>query len=421
MNKVAFLFSGQGSQYVRMGKTFFERYESVRRRFSEASEVLGFNISDLCFNGTSEVLTKTENTQPAILILSVAMFEVAVNEGLRPSYLAGHSLGELSALTAAGVFPFTDAVRLARIRGEAMASCSHDNKGGMIAVTNMEPSTIEIVLKELEKKGCDVKIANYNTPTQTILSGSTEGISFVEEHLRRLGANVIPLNVSGPFHSPYMMGAVNPMITALSEMNLGGMNIPVMNCHEGRLYTKDDDIRSVLAAQLTGAVRWTKVLTHLYSNGVTHWVEMGPKDVLKKLTLQTLSNVLVYAYDNEIDREAIKKELRLSVRSDKTVPDLVALCLGAAVSTRNTNWDEEAYQKGVVEPYKNIQILYELIMKEQRHSNEEEISKALTLLQRILVTKGVSQEECHKRIRMLLHKSNTDILLPEYGHLSIVK
>ncbi|OMF91664.1 ACP S-malonyltransferase [Paenibacillus sp. FSL R7-0337] len=414
MSQIVAMFPGQASQYVGMGKTLFVRHESVRQRFSKASEILSFDLSDLCFNGPSATLTQTENTQPAILVLSVAMFEVAQKEGFQPSFLAGHSLGELSALTASGVLDFEDAVRLARIRGEAMAACSTGIKTGMSAVTNVEASQVEVIVAKLQAEGYSVQIANYNTPLQTVLSGSAEGLQSAGERLVAIGGKVHPLNVSGAFHSTFMSSAVERMVAAMEPMKFGDMSIPVMNGLEGRLYTKDDDIKSILAAQLTGPVRWTTVLDRLSEERIALWLEMGPKDVLKKIGLQTFPDSKFYAYDDEADNEASRTQLAAILQNKERLPNLVGLCLGAAVSTRNTNWDEAAYHKGVVEPYKNIQNLYDKAAKEGRTPNHEEMQEALALLRQIFMTKGIPPEEQFTRFSLLLKASETDRDFPEY-------
>ncbi|WP_054948750.1 ACP S-malonyltransferase [Numidum massiliense] len=411
MNKTVFMFPGQGSQYVGMGKYWYDRYESVRRRFDEASEQLRLDLVDLCFNGPATRLNQTENTQPALLTLSVAMFETIREEaGIQPDYLAGHSIGELSALTAAGVFRFRDAVRLARARGEAMAACDAGVGAGMVAITNFKAADIEAVLTELDPGGYEVQIANYNSPVQSVLSGSKDGLEMAGEKLRELGANVIPLNVSGPFHSRFMVGASEALATALEDITVGEMSIPVICGHKGRLYAKNDDIKIALVNQLTAAVRWTDVLSTLSNEDVEKWIEVGPKDVLKNLALKTLPGVEVYAYDNDDDREVLT-----SLRESKDqLPNLFGLCLGAAVCTRNTNWDETAYRQGVIEPYQKIQALYEQVEKEERVVSKEDMSYALSLLDIIFETKGTPTAERRRRFRHILETTQTTELFPQY-------
>lgn len=414
MDKIAVMFPGQASQYVGMGKSLYEGHELVRQRFSEASQVLGFNLADMCFNGPAAKLTQTENAQPAILALSVAMFEAAQKEGLEPSFLAGHSLGELSALTAAGVFTFSDAVKLAHIRGKAMAACTTDIKTGMMAVIKIKADSIEPVILELQAEGHGVQIANYNAKEQTVLSGSMEGLKLAEGRLSAMGAKIIQLNVSGPFHSHFMAGAVETIAAALAPLVLGDMLIPVINGLEGRYYTKDDDIKKALLDQVTGPVRWTRGIDRLAKEGVALWVEMGPKNVLKKLLLENLPQARAYAYGEEADRKDLKAELEAIIRDRKQRPNLLGLCLGAAVSTRNTNWDEAAYQRGVIEPYREIQRLFELVEKENRLPEEGEMRKSLTLLREIFNTKGTPADEQNKRFSYILRTTEAEGLFPEY-------
>ncbi|WP_025847257.1 ACP S-malonyltransferase [Paenibacillus ehimensis] len=413
MSKIAVMFPGQASQYVGMGKAWYDRYASVRARFAEASEVLGFDLADLCFHGSAAQLNQTENTQPALLTLSVAMFEaIRRQEGLRPSYLAGHSIGELSALTAAGVIGFADAVRLARIRGQAMAACAEASGGGMTAVTGITGAEVAAVLTGLDPAGVSVQVANYNSPKQTVLSGSAEGLRLAGERVAALGlgAKVIPLNVSGPFHSRFMAGAAEALREALEPVRLGAMNVPVVSCLNGRVYVPDDDIKASLVAQVTEPVRWTSVLSRLSEEGVGQWLEVGPKDVLKKLALQAFPDTEVFAYDDEADREQRS-------RAVLGKPNLVGLCMGAAVCTRNTNWDEAAYERGVIKPYQELQALYESAEKEGRVPAHEEMIRALSLLGVIFRTKGTPEEERKQRFKHILAASGTEELFPDYAGL----
>lgn len=415
MNKIVAMFPGQASQFVGMGKFWHEKHESVRQRFEEASEILGFDLAALCFNGPALELNKTENTQPALLVLSVAQFEVfQKEEGATLDYLAGHSIGELSALTASGVFRFEDAVRIARVRGEAMASCNEGGTASMSAVTHLSGEITESVIKELDPEEKRVQIANYNSPTQTVLSGTKEGLEAAAEQLKAMGAKVIPLNVSGPFHSRFMGEAGKALANVLAPITLGSMTLPVMCGEEGRLYTREDDIKAALVNQLTAPVRWTRVLSQLSAHGVKTWIEIGPGSVLKKLTLNTIPEANVFAYDKEEERESLQAELE-SIRQEKlNVPNLIGLCLGAAVATRNTNWDEAAYQKGVVEPYKEIQALHERIQQENRAPEKKEMDQALALLTTIFQTKGVPSEEQVIRFNRIVRLTGTEELFPEH-------
>ncbi|WP_042224155.1 ACP S-malonyltransferase [Oceanobacillus manasiensis] len=414
MDKSVVMFPGQSSQYVGMGKYWFDNYEIVRQRFEEVSEILGLDLASLCFNGPANELKKTENTQVALLTLSVAMYEVLLEEEkIKPAFLAGHSIGELSALTASGVFTFADGVHLARVRGEAMAACNTDKQVGMVAVTNIKASIVESYIAETDPKGVNIQIANFNSPTQTVLSSITEEMLKIGEHLKGLGANVIPLNVSGAFHSEFMADAQGPLAQALEPIILGDMSVPVMCGQDGRLYTKEDDIKGFLVSQLTQPVRWTKTLSRLSEERIDNWLEIGPKSVLKNLTLQTIPEARVYAYDEEADRNARKSEYELKEKDNSKLPNFVGLCLGAAVATRNMNWNEDEYKKGVIEPYKRIQKVHDLIEQEKRSPKKEELLHALSDLKIIFKTKGVPEQEQNERIKQISHSTSIESLIME--------
>ncbi|TCP55918.1 [acyl-carrier-protein] S-malonyltransferase [Tumebacillus sp. BK434] len=420
MNKIVAMFPGQASQFVGMGKGWHEQHALVQQRFAEASEILGFDLTKLCFEGPALSLNQTENTQPALLALSVAMFEVFQQEhDVKIDYLAGHSIGELSALTAAGVFSFADGVRIARARGEAMASCNADGLASMSAVTHLKSDVVETVIGALAAAGQNVEIANYNSPTQTILSGSKTALAAAGQQLEAIGGRVVALNVSGPFHSRYMAAAAEALTRALASVELGQMRIPVMNGQIGRLYQAQDDIKAILVEQLTAPVRWTQVLAHLSDRGVRNWLEVGPGKVLKKLALQTISEASAFAYDLAEDRTAWTGQIEKIRESILLAPNAVGLCLGAAVSTRNTNWDEAAYQAGVVQPYKELQTLHDGIAQGKRLPERAEIEQAFTLLKTIFATKGVSPQDQAFRLQRIVNLSGTEELFPE--HLAVAE
>lgn len=410
MKKIVVMFPGQASQYVGMGQRWLNQSLEVRERFEEASDALGYDLAKLCLTGPAAQLNRTDYTQPALLTLGVATYEAMRREhGLAPSFLAGHSIGEWTALTAAGVFPFADAVRLARIRGEAMASCDAGAGAGMAAVRELDAELVESLLETMDPEGRNVQIANYNSPSQTIIAGNAHGLRLAEERLTELGAKYIRLNVSGPFHSRYMSGAEERLAAALSDVTVGQPAIPVMCGQKGRLYAPEDDIPDMLVRHLTQPVRWTQMVRELARAGAEQWLEIGPKQVLKRLTLETLAEAEIYALDEEADYEAWVA----SGKRDPDAPNLIGLCMGAAAATRNTNWDAEAYQRGVVECYRQIKALHEQAEQEGREPAESEMKRALSLLQTIFETKGTPHEERQARIRGILAASGEERLWPE--------
>ncbi len=385
MLNTVLMFPGQASQYVGMGKKWYDKYESVRKKFELASDILNQDMVKLCFEGPTAQLIKTENTQVALVTMSTAVFDVAVNEfGIVPSYLAGHSIGEISALTAAGVFRFEDAVKLAKIRGQAMAECNADGKAGMSAVTRIDAEELMNILKGIDYQKYSVDVANFNAPLQTILSGDNDGMKEIAAVLEAYNAKIVPLSVAGPFHSRFMAPAKEKLRKALEEITLGDMKIPVVCGHEGRLYQPGDSIKDLLIEQLVSPIRWTEVVGVLEKAGVERWIEVGPNEVLAKLVKQNVPDAFAYSLDPKKKAEEEQNEQVLNP---------VGLCMGAAVSTRNQNWDDAEYKKGVIEPYKEMEALYKKLETENRMPTEEELKFSIDKLKTIFVTKGVSLKE----------------------------
>ncbi|GAE86716.1 ACP S-malonyltransferase [Acetivibrio straminisolvens] len=224
MKKIALLFPGQGSQYVGMGKKLYENYSAAREVFDEANEVLGFDLKELCFNGDINELTKTENTQPVILTASVAAFRVYMEKyGVKPAFLAGHSLGEFAALTCAGAISFKDAVRIVRNRGRYMQEAVPQGIGAMAAVSGVDKPVIEETCIKVSDENHLVVVSNHNSKDQIVISGHTSAVNTASEILKKHGARIVPLKVSAPFHSPLMQPAADRL---REELKLYSYNEP---------------------------------------------------------------------------------------------------------------------------------------------------------------------------------------------------
>jgi [acyl-carrier-protein] S-malonyltransferase len=281
MSSTAYIFPGQGSQYVGMGKDLFEQSQLVRELFQRADETLGVGLSKICFEGPEEVLKQTKNTQPAIFLHSVILTHLLKNP--QASMVAGHSLGEYSALVFAGALSFEDGLRLVSLRGELMQQAGEREKGTMAAVVGLEQSVLESVCIEAQSAGI-VQCANFNSPGQIVISGSVEGVKKAMEIAKGRGAKMVKeLVVSGAFHSPLMRSAREGLHEALLQTSILDPRIPVYaNVTAGRV-EKAEEIRTLLVEQLTSPVRWEQSIKNMIGAGASTFVEIGPGKVLQGL------------------------------------------------------------------------------------------------------------------------------------------
>lgn len=297
MKRTALLFPGQGCQEVGMGRDLVKTFSQARLLFEEADAILGFSLSDLCFEGPKETLDDTINTQPAIFVTSLAVMRVLETEGklprpvkagtgtAAPTMVAGHSLGELTALAAAGAMDFADGLRLVRERGRLMKLAGERSPGGMAAVLKMDDAEVEQACKEAaDATGRAVQIANYNSPGQVVISGDREALARAIELLReRGGRRIIRLAVSIAAHSPLMASVVQEYRAAIDGTPFRDPNVPVVANISARPLLSLKEIRDELAGQLTWPVRWAASVQWMIEQGVTRFVEVGHKDVLSKL------------------------------------------------------------------------------------------------------------------------------------------
>ena len=291
--KQAYVFPGQGAQFPGMGKNLYDSNPLVKALFEEANDILGFSISDIMFNGSEESLKETKVTQPAVFIHSVAAFKTI--EGAKPDMVAGHSLGEFSALVANGALQYADALRLVHIRAKAMQQACVANPSTMAAVLGLEDEKVEAICAEVMKETGEVVVAaNYNCPGQLVISGSLKGIDIACERLKAAGAKrALVLPVGGAFHSPLMLPAKEELAAAINATIFNTPTYPVYQNVVAKAISDPAQIKENLIAQLTGPVKWTQCVQAMVADGATHFTECGPGKVLQGLVSKIAKEMVV--------------------------------------------------------------------------------------------------------------------------------
>jgi [acyl-carrier-protein] S-malonyltransferase len=291
--KHAFVFPGQGAQYPGMGKTYYDNSSFSKKIFEQANDILGFRISDVMFNGTEEDLKQTNITQPAIFLHSIIVFKSI--ESARPDMVAGHSLGEFSALVANGTLSFESALELVSIRAKAMQKACEQTPSTMAAVLGLADDKVEEICRQVQEETGEVVVpANYNCPGQLVISGSVKGVETACERLKAAGAKrALVLPVGGAFHSPLMEPAKNELKAAIQKTNFHTPSCPVYQNVAAKGIIDKDEIKQNLTDQLTGAVRWTQCVQSMVADGASKFTEAGPGKVLQGLILKVNKEVVV--------------------------------------------------------------------------------------------------------------------------------
>ncbi len=391
----AVVFPGQGSQYIGMGKELCQNSAIARQIFEEAEDVLQMPLKQLCMQGKLPELTSTENAQPAILTASVAAYrDLQERTNIRPHFMAGHSLGEFSALTCAGVLRFADAVRLVRKRGLLMKEAAQSAPGLMSAIGKLDAQQVEAVCASISRPDHVVMISNYNTPTQNVISGHAEAVKQAEEALAEMGASVKRLNVSAPFHCTLMEPVAKEFRKELEATTFGSFACPVLANVTAQPYRDAQELVPLLTEQIVKPVLWTQTMAYLKAQELSLAVDVGPGKVVRNLARNNNPAIQALSLDVWEERLLVDSYMKIEYR----LP-FVSRCMGLAVATKNQCFDDALYELGVAEPYRQLQAMQEQL--QDREPTEEEKHRALALLQKIFDTKQVPVEEQKHKLRRL--------------------
>lgn len=301
--KIGLLFPGQGSQYIGMGKEFFEKYQEVKKIFNQANETMGYNLEEIIFHGPEEKLRETEVTQPAVFVTSIACLEVlTMNYQLSTinCLCAGHSLGEYTTLVAARVFDFITGLKLVKKRAEFIQEISQKKQGKMSAILGLNEEKIKEIcsLAASLTKGV-VEAVNFNCPGQIVISGENEAVNYAAELAKKEGAKVVFLNVSGPFHSSLMKGSAEKMAKELKKCQFNNAQIPVVTNYDAEITVSSIEFKEKLVKQIYSPVLWEKTIKKMLGSGVNIFLEIGPGKVLSGLVKRINNEVKTFNIENE--------------------------------------------------------------------------------------------------------------------------
>ncbi|MFT7820468.1 ACP S-malonyltransferase [Bacillus siamensis] len=388
MNNLAFLFPGQGSQFVGMGKQFWNDFGVAKRLFEEAGDAISLDIKKLCFNGDMNELTKTMNAQPAILTVSVIAFQVYMQEiGVKPRFLAGHSLGEYSALVCAGALSFHDAVTLVRRRGILMQNADPQQQGTMAAVTRLSLQTLQEMCAKVSTEDFPADVACMNSDRQHVISGHRQAVERVIRMAEDKGAAYTYLNVSAPFHSSMIRSASEQFQSALHQYSFRDAAWPIISNVTARPYSSKNSISEHLKQHMTMPVRWAESMHYLLLQGVTEVIEMGPNNVLSGLLKKITNHIVPYPFGQTSDIHQLSNSAernKLVVRLRKKQLNKLMI---QTIIARNYNKDSLAYSNLTNPLFTQIQELKERMERHENELSEQELEHSIHLCKLICEAK----------------------------------
>lgn len=404
MKKYALLFPGQGSQYVGMGKKLYDEYTEIRDLYDKADDILGMNIKKLCFEGELSELTRTENAQPAIFLTGVAAYMALKSKvSEKPICMVGHSIGEITALAAAGWLDVEDALRLVQARGTLMGEAVRQNRGAMCAILSNNVTVIEDICHRMVAMNKYVEIANYNSYEQIVLSGEKSAVEEAMKLLEKQDIKCIRLNVNGAFHCKLMECIQDKFQNVIRGIPFCNSDIPVISNVTADFYRDSKEVPELLTQQIVAPVQWIKSMELLKAKDLDVVIDMGPGNVVKKLAEKCKVYVDAFAFNKENEKIFSMLSENISEKKRDNLPlyphTIVTKCIAISVCTKNRNEHLAEYESGVMKPYKCLNELQEKIEFQKRKPNSEECKNALLLLKQIFDTKKTPKIEQKKRFR----------------------
>ncbi|MCR8843451.1 ACP S-malonyltransferase [Paenibacillus sp. SC116] len=397
MVQVAFVFPGQGSQYVGMGKHLLDSFSEAKYLFEEAGDTLGFDLKKLCLQGSLNDLTRTMNAQPAILTVSMIAYRYYMSRiGISPTVAAGHSLGEYTALVTTGALSFQDGLRIVRQRGLFMEEAAHSGIGKMIAIKGLSKERVEQICEGLTSDHMPISVACYNTPNQIVVAGHHQVVTMLTNALDRYGASYTHLNVSGPFHSALMQPAAEKLGAVLSHYSFHELKWPVISNVTACPYPGVGNIADGLLLQMICPVRWEPTIRYIAQRNIKAVVELGPRTVLSKMVKEIAAKLETYSVEQE--QHITNLKIRLSSTNGM---DLLKQYLSAAVSTRNRNDNEQQYEMGVLTPIRQLRQWQAGLELRGEQPTLEQLKEAGKLLEHVLRSKGASAEEIQSELQAI--------------------
>ena len=418
MKKYAVAFPGQGSQYISMGKNMSMHNKIVRDLFDEASTILGYDLAKLCFEGDIEELSKTDLVQPAILATSVSGFHVFMkNTDQQPSYLLGHSLGEISALVCSGAIDFSDGIKIVDVRGKLTGSSLIED-GYMAAVMGLDLERVSEICRELSYENHIVEISNINSEEQIVISGHRKAVDDFTKKAETLGGRIMKVNTGNPFHSSLMNIVRNDLEKNLESYQYHEFKYPVISNLTGECYSDSKDIPIMLSEQLVKPVQWLKSIQYIADNGINNIIEMKPQTILRNLMMTNNMGIEVYSDDDRKDQEYIK-EITMRLSNPLRLPaeekhKLIRRCAVNAVSSENKNFNDESYRTDVEKPYEQLIELQNSIVSGDAEPTYEDMKFSLDSLIQILNGKKISTNEKSQIMEDILYDTGLYELFPDY-------